>query len=324
MTDTTTATTELVTVTANASVIANALTPEQEMEAYIAELDKRALPQASGPQFTELRVISTDSMSEDLIQAKGTFALLSVDENNKRVSTPVGPIAEGVIIKVTNQYTIFDKAENKVTYSTNEFERGVEDRIICKNAEGQAIFKGNQAQFKDFAIKNFPDDKANNTPGNKYPRHLFKFRFVYYVLMPKDIPTLGPVGAVKRLYMGVSSMDNIKIYEKSLQGTPLRYLTQITTEKKDNGGVRFYPVILEATQQLPMPQVMEYAKIKKELDEALQQHVSNAIESATIIELRSPSQPPTVAEIQAAKEKMALDALAEAHAIDAEAAAIFG
>lgn len=51
-----------------------------DIQEYLASLDKKATAKpASGVYFPELRVIASDKLSEDLLQAKGTFVFISKD-----------------------------------------------------------------------------------------------------------------------------------------------------------------------------------------------------------------------------------------------------
>lgn len=235
-----------------------------EVLAYLAELDKKATARPIGwAYFPELRVVASDKVSEDVGKVKGSFILITKDADGNKKMSPIESPVHAVILKVTNQYNIYDEVEAKTTYITNEFERW--DTIALKNAEWATLFKWTQSELKAWALVHLPDPKSKPD----YPKHLLRFKFVHYILIPSLFNPENPVWSVFRLYSSVSSLDNHKAYDSSLKWAPIRYITEITTEKKDNWWVRFYPICMKTVWEVPMSELMPYLNIKRELDEAL-------------------------------------------------------
>lgn len=236
---------------------------QAEIQAYLAWLDKKALAKpASWAYFHELRVIASDKLSEDLLQAKGTFVFIS-KKWDKHKFDPAGPAVEGIVIRTATQYTMFDEIEKKAVYFTNEFNYGEE--VVLKSYEWVIVYRGDQAWLKAWALKNVPDPKSKPD----YPKHLLKFKFVWYIIIPSKYEEDNPVDSVYRIYISVSWLDNVKDWKDSLRGDPIRYVTRLQTEKKDNGWVRFYPVKPVVQGEVPMSDLMKYVQVKKELDEAV-------------------------------------------------------
>lgn len=274
-----------------------------DIQEYLASLDRKATAKpASGVYFPELRVIASDKLSEDLLQAKGTFVFITKDWDENKKFEVAWPAVEGVVIRTATQYTMFDEVEKKAVYFTNEFNYGEE--VVLKSSEGVIVYRGDQAGLKSWALKNVPDPKSKPD----YPKHLLKFKFVWYIIIPSKYTEQNPVDSVYRFYISVSSMENVNAWKQKLKGDPIRYITQFRTEKKDNGGVRFYPVVPTIYGENPMADLMKYVQVKKDLDEAVDSvNKEFCSTSAEIIPAKREIVEPVVSKVIEAPAKVVAD-----------------
>lgn len=263
-----------------------------DIQAYLAQLDKDAAKAKSGNNIycPELRVVSTDKLSEDLLVAKGTFTFISKDSNDDRKFEPAWSSVPVVVLRRASQYVTYDEVEKKVIYHTNEFMYG--DPVVVKNAEWTIVYKGDQSGLKAWGLKHLPDPQSKPD----YPKHLLRWKQVWYVLIPEKYNPQDPVSCVYRLYMSASSLDDTKKWQESFKGDPIRFLTTLTTRKVDNGWVRFYPVVPTVTRELERAQLINYVTIKQELDQDMTQVMLEFCEG-DVVEKTTPAPyvPPTPA-----------------------------
>ena len=166
-----------------------------------------------------------------------------------------------VFLRVANLYTYYDEIENKVIFKTTEYGKGITDQLVCTDSAGNIVFKGSAPEFKAWAIKNHPKYRANAS----YPMSMFASRTVLYLLNPFEMKP-GTAEGVYRMYMGTANNDYLWGFQNKITGNPIRYLTRITPEARDNGTNRSYVHQFEVSEELSAITLIEAIKLKQELD----------------------------------------------------------
>lgn len=244
------------------------------------DIIKAADQQATRPSrnlIPEIKVVSTDKQVLDFSSllgkgiAKGTFVAISYDENGDKIYSDLGPTFQAVLLKNTNAYTLYDEVEMKSTHFTNEYEFGVQNRIMLKRAEDdRVLFDGSQKDLKGFLITNFsakprPDGTAT---------HQFSFRNVLYVVLPHLIKERGP-GAVFRLMLSHTSLDGVNDFKHTISGDAMKYLAEFSTTPKMNGTNLAYPLQIKVAGDVvvlaKLGVLPEIAQMKKDIDELVLQ-----------------------------------------------------
>ncbi len=225
----------------------------------------------------EIKVVSTDKQVLDFSSllgkgiAKGTFVAISYDANGDKIYADLGPTFQAVLLKNTNAYTLYDEVEMKSTHFTNEYEFGVQNRIMLKRAEDdRVLFDGTQKDLKGFLITNFPSKPRPDGTAT----HQFSFRNVLYVVLPNLIKERGP-GAVFRLMLSHTSLDGVNDFKHTISGDAMKYLAEFSTTPKMNGTNLAYPLQLKVAGDVVVLAKLgilpEVAQMKKDIDELVLQ-----------------------------------------------------
>lgn len=225
----------------------------------------------------EIKVVSTDKQVLDFSAilgkgiAKGTFVAISYDANGDKIYADLGATFQAVLLKNTNAYTLYDEVEMKSTHFTNEYEFGVQNRIMLKRAEDdRVLFDGSQKDLKGFLITNFPGNPRSDGTAS----HQFSFRNVLYVVLPNLIQERGP-GAVFRLMLSHTSLDGVNDFKHTISGDAMKYLAEFSTIPKMNGANLAYPLQLKVAGDVAvlvkLGVLPEIAKMKKDVDELVLQ-----------------------------------------------------
>lgn len=288
------------TTTSETSVIVDTATEEQfeiapgvfvDKETY--EIIKGADAQAIRPTrnvIPEIKVVATDKQVLEFSSLlgkgiqKGTFISISYDENGDKFYTDLGVNFTAVILKNTNAYSLYDETEGKSTHYTNEFEFGVQNRIMLKRQEdNRVLFDGVQKDLKGFLLTNFP----GKTSSEGRQTHQFSFRNIIYVVLPELIKERGP-GAVFRLMLSHTSLDGINDFKKTISGDAMKYLADFSTIPKLVGGNLAYPLQVRVAGDIivlaKLGVVSDIAKMKRDLDDMIhqiQEHFFTDVEAHT-------------------------------------------
>lgn len=244
------------------------------------DIIKAADQQATRPSrnlIPEIKVVSTDKQVLDFSSllgkgiAKGTFVAISYDENGDKIYSDLGPTFQAVLLKNTNAYTLYDEVEMKSTHFTNEYEFGVQNRIMLKRAEDdRVLFDGSQKDLKGFLITNFPSKPRPDGSAT----HQFSFRNVLYVVLPHLIKERGP-GAVFRLMLSHTSLDGVNDFKHTISGDAMKYLAEFSTTPKMNGTNLAYPLQIKVAGDVvvlaKLGVLPEIAQMKKDVDELVLQ-----------------------------------------------------
>lgn len=220
----------------------------------------------------EIKVVSTDKQVLDFQNIlgqqvnKGMFIAITYDDNGDKIYKIMPPTFQAVIIKNTNAYSLYDEVEGKSTYYSNEYEFGVQPRVMIKEAEtGKVMFDGTQKTVKDYMLKYFPGKTASDGRAT----HQFSFRNIIYVVLPHLIQERGP-GAVFRLMLSHTSLDGVNQFKETISGDAMKYLAEFSTTPKLTGGNMSFPLGVKLAGG---PDVLAklgvlgtIAKMKQELD----------------------------------------------------------
>lgn len=246
----------------------------------------------------EIKVVSTDKQVLEFQNILGThvpkghFVAVTYDENGDKIYRLIGATFQAVILKNTNAYSLYDEVEGKSTYYTNEYEFGIQPRVMIKESEtGKVMFDGNQKTVKEYMLKYFPGKTASD--GRQ--THQFSFRNVIYVVLPELIAERGP-GAVFRLMLSHTSLDGINQFKETISGDPMKYLAEFSTTPKLNGGNMSFPLGVKLSGGPEVLAKMGYlvtiAQMKKDIDafvlEAQEHFFNGELRSATP-EIEAPS-----------------------------------
>lgn len=289
------------------------------------DIIKAADQQATRPSrnlIPEIKVVSTDKQVLDFSSllgkgiAKGTFVAISYDENGDKIYSDLGPTFQAVLLKNTNAYTLYDEVEMKSTHFTNEYEFGVQNRIMLKRAEDdRVLFDGSQKDLKGFLITNFP---AKPRPDGT-ATHQFSFRNVLYVVLPHLIKERGP-GAVFRLMLSHTSLDGVNDFKHTISGDAMKYLAEFSTTPKMNGTNLAYPLQIKVAGDVvvlaKLGVLPEIAQMKKDIDELvlqIQEHFFSTGEGSVAAnpQIAAPTPAPTPIAISTAQPSATAPGVAE-------------
>lgn len=179
------------------------------------------------------------------------------------------PTFHAVIIKNTNAYSLYDEVAGKSTYYTNEYEYGVQPRVMLKEAEtGKVMFDGTQKNIKEYLLKFFPG--KTSTDGRE--THQFSFRNIIYVVLPNEINAEIPGSGVYRLMLSHTSLDGVNQFKDTISGDAMKYLAEFSTSPKMAAGSNLsYPLGVKLAGG---PEVLAklgvlgiIAKMKRDIDE---------------------------------------------------------
>lgn len=246
----------------------------------------------------EIKVVSTDKQVLEFQNIlgthvpKGSFVAITYDENGDKVYKLIGATFQAVILKNTNAYSLYDEVEGKSTYYSNEYEFGIQNRIMVKEADsGKVMFDGTQKTVKEWMIKYFP----GKTTSDGRQTHQFSFRNIIYVVLPELIQERGP-GAVFRLMLSHTSLDGINQFKETISGDAMKYLAEFSTTPKLNGGNMSFPLSVKLAGGPEVLAKMGYlvtiAQMKKDIDAFVleaQDHFFNGELRAPTQELEAPS-----------------------------------
>lgn len=247
------------------------------------DIIKGADQQATRPSrnlIPEIKVVSTDKQVLEFSSLlgkgihKGNFVAISYDDNGEKLYSDLGATFQAVLLKNTNAYSLYVESENKSTHHTNEYEFGVQNRIMLKRAEDdRVLFDGIQKDLKGFLIQHFPKVRADGTM-----HHQFSFRNVLYVVLPSLIAEKGP-GAVFRIMSSHTSLDGVNDFKNTISGDAMKYLAEFSTSPKMNGANLAYPLQLKIAGDVVvlaklgvLPQVAQMKKDINELILQIQEH----------------------------------------------------
>lgn len=220
----------------------------------------------------EIKVVSTDKQVLEFQNIlgthvpKGQFVAVTYDENGDKVYKLIGATFQAVILKNTNAYSLYDETKGESTYYSNEYEFGVQPRVMIKESEtGKIMFDGTQKTVKDWMLKFFPGKPSSD--GRE--THQFSFRNVIYVALPELINGDG-ASAVFRLMLSHTSLDGINQFKETISGDPMKYLAEFSTTPKLTGGNMSFPLTVKLAGGPEVLAKMGYlvpiAKMKKDLD----------------------------------------------------------
>lgn len=257
---------------ANQFEIAPGIFVDQETYNIIKGADQQATRPARN-LIPEIKVVATDKQVLDFSSllgkgmAKGTFIAISYDTNGDKIYSDLGSTFQGVLLKNTNAYSLYDEIEMKSTHHTNEYEFGVQNRIMLKrNEDDRVLFDGSQKDLKGYFITNFPSKPRADGSAT----HQFSFRNVLYIVLPNLIIERGP-GAVFRMILSHTSLDGVNDFKKLISGDAMKYLAEFSTTPKMNGTNLSYPLQMKVAGDVivlaklgVLPQI---AQMKKDIDE---------------------------------------------------------
>lgn len=220
----------------------------------------------------EIKVVYTDKQVLEFQNIlgthvpKGQFVAVTYDENGDKVYKLIGATFQAVILKNTNAYSLYDETKGESTYYSNEYEFGVQPRVMIKESDtGKVMFDGSQKTVKDWMLKFFPGKPSSDGRAT----HQFSFRNVIYVALPELINGEG-ASAVFRLMLSHTSLDGINQFKETISGDPMKYLAEFSTTPKLNGGNMSFPLTLKLAGGPEVLAKMGYlvpiAKMKKDLD----------------------------------------------------------
>lgn len=247
---------------------------DQETYDIIKGADQKAIKPTRN-LIPEIKVVATDKQVLDLGNilgqhvAKGMFVAITYDADGNKIHKLMPPTFQAVIIKNTNAYSLYDEVEGKSTYYTNEYEYGVQHRVMVKEAEtNKVMFDGNQKNVKEYLLKYFP----GKTAADGRETHQFSFRNIIYVVLSSEINPEVPGSGVYRLMLSHTSLDGVNQFKETISGDPMKYLAEFSTTAKMAGGSNLsYPL---GVKLVGGPEVLAklgvlgtIAKMKRDLDE---------------------------------------------------------
>ena len=274
MVDTTTSVeTSVTTSPAEQYEIAPGVFVDQETYDIIKGADQKAIKPTRN-LIPEIKVVATDKQVLELGNilgqhvTKGNFVAITYNAEGEKIHKLMPPTFQAVIIKNTNAYSLYDEVEGKSTYYTNEYEFGVQPRIMLKEAEtGKVMFDGTQKNIKDYLLKFFPGKPSSD--GRE--THQFSFRNIIYVVLPNEINPEVPGSGVYRLMLSHTSLDGINQFKDTISGDPMKYLAEFSTTPKMNGANLSFPLGVKLAGG---PEVLAklgvlgiIAKMKRDIDE---------------------------------------------------------
>lgn len=254
---------------------------QQEIDAYLADLDKKQEQDNSWwLTFNEIRIISSDKVQDELWgKPKGWFFIRQKLEDWTYHNSYLWNRCEWVILKNTSQYVYYDAIENKIAYVTNEFEKWIEDRIsVYSHIQKETVFVGNQAEFKAWALKHHPNGVSNDWN----PKHMFKWRTVYYIAIPALFEKNWVEKSVFRLYLWVKDLDSIKDFNNALTAAPIRFLIEMTTSVKDVWTNRMFPIVFKIIKENSRELLVTLINAKIELDKVIKNYTWSLLDWVTV------------------------------------------
>jgi len=186
-----------------------------------------------GPQTPEIK-ISYEKGSES------QFILKHGDET--RI---LGPIVQGVLLKVRNQYTLWNDDKDEAM-RTNEFDNF--DSTVDLIKGGNVIKSGSFKEIKTIIKADYPAMKYINVMYFFFEEKLYK------------------------IYVRPSSRQNLWDYQSETAGrAPFSFITELATTEGKKGTTVFYPITFKKLTDTDPQDFQKYFKLRCELDQALKQ-----------------------------------------------------
>lgn len=270
-----------------------------EIAAYLAQLDQLNIKK--GFDCPTIKIVSSLKANETTKIPVGNYYKEIRGKDWKNTYEDLGRKLSMVFLRVANLYTYYDEIENKVIFKTTEYGKGITDQLVCTDSAGNIVYQGTAIGFKAWAIKNHPKIRANA----QYPMSMFASRTVIYLLNPFEMKP-GTAEGIYRMYMGTANNDYLWEFQNKITGNPIRYVTGITPEARDNGTNRSYVHKFEIEQELTAVSLVEAIKLKQELDLYLAGLTAETAKPKPIEDTDVPAEMPVPQSIQTPYEQVAI------------------